>query len=89
MNLSKAEFQDQTHSSVADDGTARSWLLRGKSVTRGWLDKGPDDLVHLPITVIPPPFLDDSREDGDINLEGKLFHKFILQLYLCQVGHLS
>ena len=62
MNLSKAEFQDQTHSSVADDGTARSWLLRGKSVTRGWLDTGHDDLVHLPITVIPPRFLDDTEK---------------------------
>ena len=72
MNLSKAEFQDQTHSSVADDGTARSWLLRGKSVTRGWLDTGHDDLVHLPITVIRPRFLDDSREDGHIHLVGSL-----------------
>ena len=83
MNLSKAEFQDQTHSSVADDGTARSWLLRGKSVTRGRLDTGHDDLVHHPIKVIPPRFLDDSREDGHIHLVGKLFYKYILQLYLC------
>ena len=82
MNLSKAEFQDQTHSSVADDSTARSWLLRGKSVTRGRLDTGHDDLVHLPITVIPPRFLDDSREDGHIHLVGKPFYKYILQLYL-------
>ena len=77
MNLSKAEFQDQTHSSVADDSTAPSWLLRGKSVTRGRLDTGHDDLVYLPITV------DDSREDGHIHLVGKPFYKYILQLYLC------
>ena len=83
MNLSKAEFQDQTHSSVADDSTAPSWLLRGKSVTRGRLDTGHDDLVYLPITVIPPRFLDDSREDGHIQLVGKLFYKYIFQLYLC------
>ena len=55
MNLSKAEFQDQTHSSVADDGTARSWLLRGKSVTNGQPGTGQTtDLVQYPITVIPP-----------------------------------
>ena len=83
MNLSKAEFQDQTHSSVVDDSTAGSWLLWGKSVTRGRLDTGHDDLVHLPITVIPPPFLDDSREDGHIHLVGKLFYNYILLLYLC------